>query len=134
MTRKTVREALDTLFTANGSFTGGVNGYAPVDLQGMDKVLNIYSDRTHHQQESSALEHNFYVFILDVCVKRASGETAEDTLDDLHEVVRSVVKANQSNANWDALSLEEPSDAYFAEVSGVAYRIESHRLLVKEMT
>ena len=55
-------------------------------------------------------------------------------LDTLHEVVRSVVKDNQSNANWDYLSLEEPSEAYFAEISGVSYRVESHRLTVKETT
>ena len=133
-TRQTIREALDTIFTAEGSFTGGVLGYAPVETQGMDKILSIYSDRTHHIQASQHLQTNFYVFLLDVLVKRTGGETAEDTLDTLHEVVRSVVKANQSNANWDYLSLEEPSEAYFAEISGVSYRVESHRLTVKETT
>jgi len=131
MSRQTAREALVTLFTATGEFNQ-VNGYAPPDLQGMDKVLNIYSDRTHHQQESQALEHNFYVFVLDVMVKRSGGETVEDTLDSLHDTIRSTIKANQINANWDYLSLEEPSDAYFAEISGVAYRVESHILSVKE--
>jgi hypothetical protein len=134
MTRKTVREALAVLFVANGSFTGGVNAYPPVDLQGMDKVLAIYSMETSHQQESSALELNFYTFALTVFVKRAGGETVEDTLDDLHEVIRSVVKANQSNANWDLLDLGLGSEAGVDEVSGVAYRLEVHKLLVKEMT
>lgn len=134
MSRQTIREELATLFTATGSFTGGVLAYAPVDTQGMDKVLSIYSSRTHHQQESGALEHNFYVYSLDVLIKRASGETTEDTLDALHDVIRATVKANQRNDNWDLLSLEEPSDAYFAEISGVSYRVESHNLLVKETT
>jgi len=133
MSRQTAREALVVVFDATGEFNQ-VNGYAPPDLQGYDKVLNIYSDRTHHQQESQALEHNFYVFTLDVLVKRSGGETAEDTLDSLHDTIRSTIKANQSNANWDYLSLEEPSDAYFAEISGVAYRVESHSLSVKETT
>jgi len=65
-------------------------------------------------------------------VKRSGGETVEDTLDSLHDTIRSTIKANQINANWDYLSLEEPSDAYFAEISGVAYRVESHILSVKE--
>jgi len=134
MSRQTAREALAALFVAEGSFTGGVLAYAPVDLQGMDKVLAIYSTRTHHQQESKHLEHNFYIFLLDVMVKRTGGEIAEDTLDTLHEVIRSTIKANQSNANWDFLNLEDPSDAYFAEISGVSYRVESHPLSVKEIT
>jgi len=121
------------LFTATGEFNQ-VYRYAPVDMQGMDNVLAIYSDRTHHQQESAALEHNFYVFTLDVMVKRDGGETTEDTLDSLHDTIRSTIKANQVNANWDLLSLAEPSDAYFTEVSGVAYRLESHSLSVKETT
>lgn len=133
MSRQTAREALATLFTATGEFNQ-VYGYAPVDLQGMDKALAIYSDRTHHQQESAALEHNFYVFTLDVMIKRSGGESVEDTLDSLHDTIRSTIKTNQINANWDFLSLEEPSDAYFAEISGVAYRVERHTLSVKETT
>lgn len=131
MTRQVVREALVTIFVAEGSFNQ-VLGYAPVDTAGMDKVLSIFSDKTHHKQESLHLEHNFYVFSLDVLVKRSGGETVEDTLDVLHEAIRSTVKANQGNANWEYLSLEEPSDAYFAEVSGVAYRVEKHLLFIKE--
>lgn len=130
--RQTIREALGTIFTATGSFNQ-VNAYAPVDLQGYDNVLNIYSDSTYHRQESEALELNFYVFRLDVMVKRANAETAEDTLDSLHDVVRATIKSNQSNVNWEYLSLEDPSDAYFAEVSGISYRVESHILLVKEI-
>jgi hypothetical protein len=132
-TRKTIREALAAIFVAEGSFTGGVLAYAPVDTQGMDKLLCIYSDTTYHQQESYALEHNFYTFNLDVLVKRASGETTEDTLDTLHEAIRATIKTNQSNANWDWLKLE-PSDAYFAEISGVSYRVETHKLAIKETT
>ena len=134
MSRQTVREALAALFVAEGSFTGGVLAYAPVDTQGMNPLLSIYTDTTYHQQESQALEHNFYAFLLDVMVKRTGGEAAEDSLDALHDVIRSTIKANQVNANWDLLDLTEPSDAYFAEISGVSYRIESHKLLVKETT
>ena len=134
MSRQTVREALAALFVTNGSFTGGVLAYAPVDTQGMDKLLCIYSDRTYHQQESAALEHNFYSFLLDVFVKRSGAETVEDTLDALHDAVRAVIKANQVNVNWDLLDITEPSDCYFAEISGVSYRVESHTLKVKETT
>lgn len=133
MTRQTVREALVAIFIAEGSFNQ-VLGYAPVDTQGFDKILSIYTNRTHHIQESQALEHNFYVFFLDVILKREGGEDVEDTLDALHEVIRSTIKANQVNANWDRLDLEEESDAVFAEISGVAYRVETHPLLVKEMS
>lgn len=131
MSRQDVREALVTIFVAEGSFNQ-VLGYAPVAIQGMDKVLAIFSAKTHHKQESLHLSHSFYVFALDVYIKRSGGETVEDTLDELHEAIRSTVKANQSNANWEYLSLEDPSDAYFAEISGVAYRVEKHLLFIKE--
>ena len=131
-TRQTIREALAAIFVSADDFNV-VYAYAPVDLQGMDEVLAIYSDTTYHEQESYASEHNFYTFILDVYVKRASAEMTEDTLDTLHEAIRSTVKANQSNAFSDWLKLE-PSDAYFAEISGVAYRVESHKLALKETT
>ena len=131
-TRKTIREALAAIFVTADDFNV-VYAYAPVDLQGMDQVLAIYADTTYHQQESYSLEHNFYTLIFDVYVKRASAETAEDTLDTLHEAIRSTIKDNQSNANWDWLKLE-PSDAYFAEISGVSYRVESHKLAIKETT
>ena len=131
MTRQVVREALVAIFVAEGTFNV-VLGYAPVDTQGMDKILSIYSDSTHHKKETQYLEHNFYTFSLDVIVRRASGETTEDTLDALHEVIRSTISDNQGNVNWEWLSLEEPSDAYFAEISGVAHRVEKHRLAIKE--
>lgn len=131
MTRQAAREELVTLFVAEGSFNV-VLGYAPVDTQGMDKILSIFSDRTHHKVESLNLGHSFYTFALDVLVKRSGGETVEDTLDTLHEAIRSTIKTNQHNANWEYLSLEEPSEAYFAEISGVAYRVEKHLLLIKQ--
>ena len=133
-TRKTIRKAIAAIFVTEGSFTGGVLAYAPVDLQGMSPVLSIYTSKTHHIQESYASQHNFYTYNLEVLIKRVGGETAEDAFDDLHEAIRATIKTNQSNANWDYLSLEDPSDAYFAEISGVAYRVETHPLYVKETT
>jgi len=103
-------------------------------LQGFDKVLSIYTDGSEHQQASQALQTNFYRFFLDVFVKRSGVAADEDTLDTLHETIRSVIKANQSNANWDWLDLSALSDAIFAEVSGIPYRVERHRLTVKTVT
>lgn len=132
MSRQTVREELVTLFIADDSFNQ-VLGYAPVETQGMDKILAIFTRDTHHQQLSNNWETHFYTFVLDVYIKRSGGETVEDTLDELHEAIRSVVSANQGNTNWEYLSLEDPSNAYFAEISGVSHRVESHKLNVKEI-
>lgn len=132
MDRQTIREELVTLFTAEGSFNQ-VLGYAPVDIDGMDKILAIFTAGAYHHQETQDMEENFYNFILDVYVKRSGGETVEDTFDALHEAIRSTIKANQGNTNWAYLSLREPSDAYFAEIGGDSYRIETHRLTVKEI-
>jgi len=129
-TRRQVRERLGVLFTATGSFNQ-VNAYAPLDLQGFDKVLNIYNSRSRHRQESANLETNLYTFILDVNVKRTSTENSEDALDDLHEVIRATIRANQGDTTWDFLTIDDASDAYFAEISGIPYRVESHPLTVK---
>ena len=131
-TRQTIREALAAIFVTADDFNV-VYAYAPVDLQGMDEVLAIYSDTTSHERITFADEVNLYGFTLDVYVKRATAETTEDTLDTLHEAIRSTVYDNQSNANWHRLTLG-PSDAYFAEISGVSYRVESHKLEAKETT
>lgn len=130
-TRKQVREQLVSLFTADGSFTGGVMGYAPVDLLGKTRVLLIYIDNTRFDMISKHMNNNFHVYNLDVYVKRESEVNTEDVLDDLREVVRSVVRTNVTDANWNELNLNDVSNAYFAEVSGVPYRVESHSLIVK---
>ena len=128
-TRKEVRKRIATIFAGQGF--NQVLDYAPVDLQGMDKVLCVYTATTHHEMLSQDLNNNFYRFYLDVFVKRASANAAEDTLDDLHDKVREVARANVSDSNWSAISLDEQSDAAFAEISGVQYRMERHGLLVK---
>jgi len=134
MTRKTARKALVALFVTDGSFTGGVLAYRPDTLDGMTKVLAVYTTRTRYKMESKHLNHSFYTFALDVFVKRTSGEAHEDTFDDLHEVIRAVVRANVSNANWDNLDLDTaPSVASHVEDEGVPYRLERHSLLVKEL-
>jgi hypothetical protein len=129
-TRKTVRERLASLLTTRAQFNV-VYGYAPIDLQGFDKVLCIFSDSTRHDQMTKDWVNNLYTFTLDVYIKRASGETTEDTLDNMHDELRDFVRDNQGDSVWDFLDLNETSDAYFAEVSGVPYRIERHRLTVK---
>lgn len=130
MSRQAARERLVALFTAEGSFSQ-VHGHAPVDLEGMTPVLCIYTDRTRHTQASADMKIDLYTYILDVYVKRVAGESAEDILDAQHEVIRVVVKANIADANWSHIHLEDESDAYFAEISGVAYRVERHPLVVK---
>jgi hypothetical protein len=129
-TRQAVREQLASLFTTRAVFNA-VHAYAPLDLQGFTKVLMVYSSSTRHEQFSQHLANNFYTFVLDVMVKRASGENTEDVLDALHEEIRDFVRDNQGDATWDYLELNEVSDAYFAEVSGVPYRGERHPLTVK---
>lgn len=128
-TRKDVRHRLETLFENQGF--NKVFGYAPVDLQNATKVLSIYSDNTRHDFMTRDNNNNFYAFFLDVYVKRVQNENTEDILDDLHEIVRSVIRANVGDTTWSNLDFNEISDAFFAEVSGVPYRVERHSLIVK---
>jgi len=132
-TRKQVRQALVTLLEASGVFNQ-VFGYGPTDLKSGTKVLCVYTDTTTHDFISGHKNNNFYHFHLDTYIKRTGGESDENDLDDLHEAVRSVIRTNIPNANWNELELSENSDALFAEVSGVAYRVEQHKLKVKVST
>jgi hypothetical protein len=127
-TRQATREALAALFTTTFN---AVYAYAPLDLQGFTKVLGIYVDSTYYVRESQALRKGFHRFFLVVYVKRESGENTEDVLDACHEYLRTVIDANQSNVNWEHLSMEDASDAAFAEISGVPYRVETHPVVVK---
>jgi hypothetical protein len=129
-TRKQVRERLVTLFDADSTFTS-VFGYAPLDLKGATKVLCIYSDKSRHEMLSKHLNNNFYQFFLETYIKRVGAENSEDDLDNLHEAIRAVVRANVGDETWNELILEEESEAFFAQVAGVPYRVERHPLLVK---
>lgn len=128
-TRKQVRDALGTVFAGQGFTT--IYTYAPLDLLGASKVLVIYTDASRHERLGAGFQNDFHRFTLDVYIKRASGVNTEDALDEMHEVIRAVVKANISNAAWNEILLEEESGALFAEVAGVAYRCERHPLLIK---
>lgn len=126
--RKTCREALAALFSGQGF--NAVYDYAPNDLAGATKILVVYTDATRHDMISKHLNNDFYSFFLDVYIKRA-GAAAEDDLDTLHEVIRATCRANVGTANWDHLTLNQESDAFFAEVAGVPYRVERHTVTVK---
>lgn len=132
-TRKQVRQQLVTLLDADSTFNL-VYGYAPTDLSGATKVLCVYTDTTRHEFISAGLNNNFYDFILETYVKRTGAEADENNLDDMHEAVRTVIRANIVNSNWNELNLDEDSDALFAEVSGIQYRVERHSLIVKVST
>jgi hypothetical protein len=129
-TRKTAREALAALFVTNGSFTT-VNDFAPVDLKGTTKILNIYSRGSRLDRMSRDIKNNFHTFNLDVFVKRENTGAFEDDLDTLHEAIVTVCAANPTNANWSHLELSEQSECLFAEVAGVPYRLERHRVTIK---
>ena len=128
-TRQECREALAGLFSA-GTFTGGVFDYLPVALNGATKVLAVYNDNTRHELLSASFANNFYRFNLDTLVRRA-GATSEDDLDTLHENVRSVIRGAVGNANWNEITIEEDSETFFAEISGIQYRVEQHKVLIK---
>lgn len=129
-TRKQVRERLVTLYDAESVFSQ-VYGYAPMDLQGMHPVLCIYNDNTNYDFITADLRNFFYTYVLDVYAKRINNVNTEDQLDTLQETIRDVIKDNIGDATWDHIELGSSSDAYFAEISGVAYRIERFTLQVK---
>ena len=128
-TRKVCRETLAALFSAS-DFTGGVYEYLPTNLSGATKALAVYSDNTRHETISGLFGNNFYRFNIDVLVIRA-GVTSEDDLDTLHEVVRSTCRSAVGNVAWNEITIEEDSDCFFAEISGIPYRVEQHKVLVK---
>lgn len=131
-TRKQCRKRLVTLFDANSTFNQ-VIGYAPNDLNGATKVLCVYTDNSREDMISEDMNNDFHTFLVDSYVARENGEDSEDDLDDMHDAVRAVVRANVSDSqgNWSHLNLNSESDAGFAEISGLPYRVEHHVLIVK---
>lgn len=130
-TRRQVRQRLVTLMTESGEFDA-VYGYAPLDLREQDRVLCIFSDRTRHEMLSRHMNNNFYRFTLETYAQRRIDESgSENVLDDMHEAIRAVVRANAGDTTWDELNLEEDSDALFARIATEPYRIERHTLTVK---
>jgi hypothetical protein len=130
-TRQQVRKRLATLMAESGAFKA-VHDHAPLDLRGQDRVLNIFSDRTRHEMLSAHLNNAFYHFFLETCALRRIDESgAEDALDEMHEAIRTVIRANVGDSTWNELNLEDDSDAYFARIAQEPYRIERHLLTVK---
>jgi hypothetical protein len=129
-TRATARAALAALFVTAGGFTT-VNAFAPLDLKGTTKVLNIYTRASSLEVRSAHLKKDFHIFYLDTFVKRRGTVADEDDLDALHEIITTVCKANPTNANWEHLELDEESQGLFSEVAGIQYRMERHRVKVK---
>lgn len=128
-TRKQVREYLAATTYASSGFTA-VYDYLPIDLKGASKVLCIYNDATRHEQLSKDMKNDFYIFNLDVLVKRAAGN-AEDDLDTLHEALRSATVAAVGNSTWNEITMEDNSECFFADLAGIDYRVEQHKLLIK---
>lgn len=129
--RKAVRKELASLFEANSNFDN-VYDHAPLDLRSKNKVLCIYGDSSKHEMISRDMNNAFYRFFLETyALRRVSAADAEDNIDDMHEAVRSVIRANVGNDNWNELSLEEESEVLFAQVATEPYRVERHTLIVK---
>lgn len=130
-TRKEVRERLATLFSASEEFTE-VYDHAPLDLRGQDRVLCIYTDSTRHDMISAHMNNAFYRFYLETFALRRIDEAgAEDALDEMHEAIREIIRENVGDSTWNELSLEEESDALFAQMAKEPYRVERHSLTVK---
>lgn len=130
-TRKQVRERLATLFSASDEFTE-VYDHAPLDLRGQDRVLCIYTDSTRHDMISAHMNNAFYRFYLETFALRRIDEAgAEDALDEMHEAIREIIRENVGDSTWNELSLEEESDALFAQMAKEPYRVERHSLTVK---
>lgn len=130
-TRKQVRKRLTTLMDESGAFSE-VLDHAPLDLRGKDRVLSIYSDRSRHEMLSKHMNNSFYRFFLETyALRRVDEAGAEDAMDEMHEAIRAVIRANVGDQAWNELDLEEESDALFAQIAKEPYRIERHLLLVK---
>lgn len=130
-TRKDVRKRLATLMAESSAFDE-VLDHAPLDLRGKDRVLCIYADRSRHEMISKHLNNDFYRFFLETyALRRVDDAAAEDALDEMHDAIRAVIRANINDGTWNELDLEEESDALFAQVAKEPYRVERHSLLVK---
>lgn len=130
-TRKQCRERLaSNIYTTGATGATAVFDYLPNDLLGANKVICIYNDATRHEQLSANLKNDFYRFNVDALVLRAAA-TSEDDLDNLHEAIRSQTIAAVSDSTWNEITIEQDSECFFADIAGIQYRVEQHKVLLK---
>lgn len=132
MSRKTVRLDLVDLLATSTVFNLVV-GYLPSDLGGKSRIVAIYNDTTTDDLMSKSNYNGLYTLNVDSLVKRTSTGDFEDDLDDMHNEIAALCLANASYADhWDHLTMAGGTRCFFAQVGGVMYRVEQHKVLIKE--
>lgn len=129
--RETVRDALVTLFTADGTWQS-VLGYEPKTLDGLSPVLTIISAGTDYDELSGGVnptEFRFrarsYILVEDQNAPSSWGPAqAEDKLDELEKIAREIIRDNAPTGSY-GMSREEgfSSPSWIAEKS-LLYRFE----------
>lgn len=142
LSRKTARDALVALFTAQDLWEGGVFGYVPKDsaVKGKSPVMFITSFGTDQTMAGRNLNPATYTFtvwsmVLSSTPDESQTESlAEDDLDNLDRVVRQVVRDN-SGALGSNLILgfsDGRSRTFFLPIGGEKYIVEQFQITVKD--
>ncbi len=136
--RATVRQALAGLLEAalvgSGKPAQAVYGYQVGDFAGQSPVVVVASGPMERTRRGfgpcwhSKATLLVYVFVAYAAAGGWTEEDAEDALDAIEAAIADVVLANSSNATWDGLTYEEPTEPDGIAIGGVEYRREVIRL------
>lgn len=137
VTRETARDALVTLFTADGTWQA-VFGYLPADseLDGQSPSLTIRSGGTQQEMASLHVNPTAYRFLLRSLVLSNDGASwtesdCEDKLDELDRQMRQVIRDNADlSTGSDYLRFDGSSSTtgYSLIGDGVLWRWEERSL------
>lgn len=122
--RASYREAIAALLTSEGSWQA-VYDHQTKDFSQQSPVAMVHSGRVTWRETTfggHGQEMQIMVIVTNL-VKRSDANAAEDTLDDLLQVVVGVAEANQDNALWEALLVGDTEPDYYL-IDGVQYRAE----------
>lgn len=136
VTRETARDALVTLFTADGTWKV-VFGYLPGDseLKGQFPAMTIRSGGTQQEMASLNVNPTAYRFLLRTLILTNDGDTwaesdCEDMLDETDRQLRQVIRDNAGlSTGSDYLRFEgSPSTTGYSIIGGVLWRWEERGL------
>ena len=143
--RETLRDAfvalLDTALVGSSLPVQAIYGYQVGDFQDQSPVVVVTSGGSERdkKQIGSSLWHTWitlyiHVFVVYAIEGTAWGEDdAEDRLDLIDKEIADVVMDNATNAKWDNLEFEGPTETGVVDVGGSEYRYEVIGVRVRKL-
>jgi hypothetical protein len=129
--RKSFAAMLEAALVGDGKLVQKVYDYQAYDFEGLSPVVVVSSSGTQREPITPRCTRpsfwlNVFVFVL--YADETSGWTeadAENAIDDIDETIDAVVRANQVNNEWQAITQDDRSVTDSVVIGGLQYRMET---------